>query len=69
MTERRIDVIVIGPPDVDDSGSANVVLTYSDGTTTEGQVSLLGATRLANELGLTLVHTSDETFRWERRPS
>jgi len=69
VTEPRVDVVEIGPLDVDDSGSARVVLTYSDGTTTEGQGSLFGVTRLATDLGLTLVHTSDDSFRWERRPS
>ena len=62
--ERRIAIVVAGPPD-DDSGFAHIVLTQSDGTTTDGQGSLLGATRLASDLGLRLVMTSDETFRWE----
>lgn len=61
-------MLVAGLPNPDDDSSAHIVLTRSDGMTTEAQGSLLGATQLANELGLTLLHTSDGTFRWERLP-
>lgn len=66
MTESRVDIVEVGPPDVDDSGWAHAVLC-SDGMTSEARGSLLGGTRLSTELGLTLVHASDDSFRWERR--
>jgi hypothetical protein len=69
VIERRIDIVVAGiPQDDDGSGYALVQLTYSDGTTTDGEASLSGLNRLAHEVGLTLVRTSNDTFRWERLP-
>ncbi|HUY22335.1 MAG TPA: hypothetical protein VMV22_08330 [Acidimicrobiales bacterium] len=68
MSDPRLDRVMAGLPGDEDGWHTRIVLVYEDGATEERPGSLLDASELAAEHGLTLAASPDDSLLWVRLP-